>query len=457
SPNGTIVGDIVASDADPGDSLTFELVGGTGQGFFSVNPITGEIAVTNASVLDAETTTSFTLEIEVTDEANATATATMTINVTDINESGATAPIDSDSNDNEIGDSAVAGTPVGITAESYDTDASDSITYSLETGLADNDLFAIDPVTGIVTVVGPLDANSASSHTIEVTATSTDGSTATQQFTIDVLDETGPQITSVKVGSTTLWKPAFIQYVDPADNLGYEIPTGPDQLKTLPWFGINRIYISFSEHIVNSLGQTIDDADEVAKLFSVTVGDYGLLSVEYDDVDYVLTIKLNTPISDTFTSPFSGDKLRIWIDDAKVTDVAGNPLNGTWDNGVSENSGENTLVGDFDYRFNVMPGDVSQNGVVQSSDRTLTLASTTSFTFFGPYNKFADVDGSGSIVSNDSTRVLSRTTTFLPGGEPMGPGGFALIAAAIVGTDSEELKSDHKVLRQETFKRFDNK
>ena len=49
-------------------------------------------------------------------------------------------------------------------------------------------LFAIDSNTGIVTVAGGLDYETASSHNITIRATSTDGSFATEIFAINVTD-----------------------------------------------------------------------------------------------------------------------------------------------------------------------------------------------------------------------------------------------------------------------------
>ena len=50
-------------------------------------------------------------------------------------------------------------------------------------------LFTIDPTTGEVSVAGPLDYESATSHLIEVTATSDDGSTSTKTFTINAVGD----------------------------------------------------------------------------------------------------------------------------------------------------------------------------------------------------------------------------------------------------------------------------
>jgi Ca2+-binding RTX toxin-like protein len=78
---------------------------------------------------------------------------------------------------------------VGITAQALDPDASDTVSYALSDDAGGR--FAIDASTGVVTVADAslLDYESAHSHTIEVIATSSDGSTSTQGYTINVLDE----------------------------------------------------------------------------------------------------------------------------------------------------------------------------------------------------------------------------------------------------------------------------
>ncbi|MCG8325308.1 MAG: cadherin repeat domain-containing protein, partial [Thiotrichales bacterium] len=81
---------------------------------------------------------------------------------------------DSDGGASTISESVSNGTDVGITASASDADASDSVTYSLSDDAGGR--FAIDSNTGVVTVADAslLDYESATSHTIEVTATSSD-------------------------------------------------------------------------------------------------------------------------------------------------------------------------------------------------------------------------------------------------------------------------------------------
>ena len=100
---------------------------------------------------------------------------------------------DSDADANSVSENAAIGDVVEVTGLATDPDG-DTVTYSLTNDAGG--LFAIDSTTGIVTVAGNLDYETATSHDIEITATSTDGSTSAGTFTIGVTnaDESGPTI-----------------------------------------------------------------------------------------------------------------------------------------------------------------------------------------------------------------------------------------------------------------------
>lgn len=86
SPNGTVVGQILAIDAES-ELLTYAIVGGNVNEAFSISINQGEIAVQNEDAIDYETNPSFTLVVEVTDEKGEFATATIDIQLNDIVES----------------------------------------------------------------------------------------------------------------------------------------------------------------------------------------------------------------------------------------------------------------------------------------------------------------------------------------------------------------------------------
>ena len=98
-------------------------------------------------------------------------------------------PADADPVANQIAELAAAGAPTGITASATDPDAGSTVTYSL-----DDARFAIDAGSGVITrsATGTLDFETQTSINLTVTATSSDGSTANQAFTLAVVDSPEP-------------------------------------------------------------------------------------------------------------------------------------------------------------------------------------------------------------------------------------------------------------------------
>ena len=92
---------------------------------------------------------------------------------------------DADASENVVDENSALGATTGIRASASVAEGA-SVSYSL---LDDaGGLFSINPVTGIVTVAGALDAETAGSHQIVVLATASDGATQTEAFTINIRD-----------------------------------------------------------------------------------------------------------------------------------------------------------------------------------------------------------------------------------------------------------------------------
>jgi len=85
SPAGTSVGTVIATDPDPGNILTYSIVGGNTNNAFTINASTGEIQVQTSSALNYETTPTFDLLVSVTD-GGLSDTETVTINLSDVND-----------------------------------------------------------------------------------------------------------------------------------------------------------------------------------------------------------------------------------------------------------------------------------------------------------------------------------------------------------------------------------
>ena len=92
--------------------------------------------------------------------------------------------IDTNAAPNTVAENASVGSLTSITATAIDPDAGDSVSYSLTNSAGGR--FAINSTTGVVTVAGILDYETAVSHSIGVRATSSDSSFSDATFLIAV-------------------------------------------------------------------------------------------------------------------------------------------------------------------------------------------------------------------------------------------------------------------------------
>lgn len=180
---GALVG-IVAQAADPdaGDVLTYSLTNNAG-GRFVIDAVTGAVSVAPGAVFDFESQAAYDIEVTVTDSGGLTSASVFTIHLGDAQEPvGPT--VDADNATNQVAEVAAIGTAVGITGRAIDVDAGDTVSYSLTDNAGGR--FAIDSITGIVTVAAALDFEIAEGHQITVMALSSDGTTTSQTFSIAV-------------------------------------------------------------------------------------------------------------------------------------------------------------------------------------------------------------------------------------------------------------------------------
>ena len=184
-----LVTPLVATDPDAGQTLTWQIAGGENRTLFTIS---GEelrfITAPNAeSPPRPGATPGYQVVVEVADGAGGTDTQAITVTLGDVNEFAATAPRDVDAAANSVAEDAAVGATVGMTANARDRDATqNAVSYSLTNDAGGR--FAIDPLSGVVTVAAALDFESAASHVITVQAASADQSTAARSFTIAVTD-----------------------------------------------------------------------------------------------------------------------------------------------------------------------------------------------------------------------------------------------------------------------------
>ena len=157
--------------------------------------------------LDYEDATSHSLTITATDAGSNTDTVTQTITVTDANE----APRFADYRDAvTVTENGSSGTDIAtVFAEDPD---SDSITYSITSGDSGNK-FTINSSTGLIETAAALDYETATSHTLTITATDEHGLTATTTQTINVGDvnETTQYTKTMDSGTLAAWGALYNQ------------------------------------------------------------------------------------------------------------------------------------------------------------------------------------------------------------------------------------------------------
>ncbi|MUJ19885.1 cadherin repeat domain-containing protein, partial [Aliivibrio fischeri] len=198
----TIIGNKVnitglATDPD-GDDVTYALSqADIDAGLFEIDATTG--VVTLIGNLDHEVADSHSITIIATSTDGSTSQESFDITVTDADGStpggGDTdndvGPVtDSNTAENTLSENAEIGTVVNITGLATDPDG-DEVSYKLSDADIAKGLFAIDATTGVVTLIGNLDHDTADSHSITIIATSTDGSTSQESFDITVTDADG--------------------------------------------------------------------------------------------------------------------------------------------------------------------------------------------------------------------------------------------------------------------------
>ncbi|MED5546896.1 MAG: NosD domain-containing protein [Pseudomonadota bacterium] len=173
---------VSAQDADATtNGVSFSLLDDDG-GRFLVSATSGEVLVSGS--VDREDGARRFITVRATSDDGSHADTTFEIQVADVNEFAVTTPMDSDAGENLVGAAPAEGDYTGITVSASDGDATlNSITYAL---LAGGDDFAIDALTGVVTVGAGFDTNGPVTRAITVGALSADGSRAQASFDISV-------------------------------------------------------------------------------------------------------------------------------------------------------------------------------------------------------------------------------------------------------------------------------
>jgi subtilisin family serine protease/glutamine cyclotransferase len=236
---------------------------------------------------------------------------------------------------------------------------------------------------------------------------------APESLDSDVLEVTihtvAPRVVALIVKGTN-WSNDFLDAIDSCGSgcpgmsrLGYSLPVGLAQFKSLPWTNIDSISVLFDQSVI--LDQSaMSLRGKTIPIYNVADGTF-----HYDPTAMLATW--------TLPKSLAVDKLLLGV--TNVSDIAGNALDGEWIDGTNVfPSGDGAAGGDFAFRFNVLPGDVNQDGAVLPDDRNAVLRSVGSTPGSSRYTVWKDLTGDARIISNDLSMLLKSLGKTLPAGEP---------------------------------------
>ena len=178
----------LAIDADAEFNDVTYSMDDTGGGRFRIDPTTGVLTVDDGSLLDREIASSHQVIVRAVSSDGSQQTQTFEIAVNDVDEFDVTATLDVDVAPDQVNENALIGTAVGVTVVASDADATNhGVTYFLDDD--DSGRFAVDPVTGVVTVASGIDREALGPlRTIVIRSQGQDGSFTTASIDVAVGD-----------------------------------------------------------------------------------------------------------------------------------------------------------------------------------------------------------------------------------------------------------------------------
>ena len=247
------------------------------------------------------------------------------------------------------------------------------------------------------------------------------------------VDATAPVVTDLLVRSTG-WAPQFTTHLTNqglADADGfYRVPTTAGQLDVLPWTGVDEIRLRFSEPV---------DVDEAG--FS----DFQLTGVNNAAVDPTAVVGDGSATVTWSLPALTHDKYLVNADDAIVSLATGLALDGEYaDNGDLQgaNSGDGAAGGDFEFRFDLLPGDVNRDAGVNFGDISAIQPIFGDKPGDASYDPFADINGSAFIEFGDIAALSARFNDSLPAGAPTANAAGAIEGPALEGDPGDDATLD---------------
>ena len=224
-------------------------------------------------------------------------------------------------------------------------------------------------------------------------------------FAVRALPNGAPRVVGVWASSTE-WPDAFFDNI--GDPRGFPL-VGDDQLRSLPWAsGIDILTVQFSEDVSGSL-----DIDKLVLRGSDQSSLIQANSLSYDSMNSTLSISL--------LSTVTNDRLMLSVFDS-VTDENGQSLDGEWIDAVSEISGDGSPGGQFDFRFNILAGDITNDGVVNLTGDVFGLLPRLAQPIQTREDNYFDVNADSVIsLTGDLFSAFGFNSSFLPAFGPPAP------------------------------------
>jgi len=184
-PNATNVGTVILDEGD-NNNVTFSITSGNTGTAFAIDSENGQITIANTEAIDFETSSSFSLTVQVTDDGGTTTdTGIVTLNIQDVND-----PPIIEMQSFNVDENSIVTTPVGtVIANDFETPS--TLMYAI-TGGDPFGQFAINPSTGAITVANiGLDHESVGSFnlTVQITDPSLLSASATVIINVDDVNE----------------------------------------------------------------------------------------------------------------------------------------------------------------------------------------------------------------------------------------------------------------------------
>ncbi len=359
--NATVGIQVYAFDPD-GDAVSYAV----DDAWFPMDP-DGTVRVAAGASFDAETEASVTINVTATSSDGSTSSQAFTLGIVDVNEHDIGAISDSEAGANGLAESARAGDTVGIVALAIDADATAVLGYA-----TDDARFRIDPHGTVRVAAGAdFDFETEPSVTFNVIATSSDGTSTSQGFTLDVGD--------VNEAPTLLaLDPLEISENDAGGIVGNLSVTDPDAGDSHD-FSVSDARFKVVDGALQLLDcVALDHETEAEVSLVVSVSDAGGLGRSQsfsisvvDEFEYVRSAQNDLIIGDGAANDISGDAGNDVIIGHDGDDrLIGN----SGDDRLRSGAGADVLIGGIgfdmlDYRFSWQGGEVDlRSGIGRGGD-----------------------------------------------------------------------------------------